>query len=90
MSESLYTKDFDDFDNKTTEQKLEEIADREEIRELVARYALGIARGAPVYELFTEDAFRPARRSPGCGGAYPRAVRRGWRSGSARVSPYRS
>ena len=54
---SLYAKDFDAFDGKTTEAKLREIADREEIRALVSRYALGIARGAPVYELFTQDAY---------------------------------
>jgi hypothetical protein len=57
MSQPLYAKDFTAFDDRTIEQKLQEIADREEIRELVSRYALGIARGAPVYELFTEDAF---------------------------------
>lgn len=57
MFEPLYLKDFTAFEGKTTEAKLQEIADREEIRELVSRYALGIARGAPVYELFTEDAY---------------------------------
>jgi hypothetical protein len=56
-SQPLFARDFDAFDNKTPEQKLREIADREEIRGLVSRYALGIARGAPVYELFTEDAY---------------------------------
>jgi len=56
MSKPLYEKDFDAFDNKTSEQKLQEFADREEIRALVSRYALGIARNFPVYELFTDDA----------------------------------
>jgi hypothetical protein len=56
MMVELYEKDFTAFDNKTAEQKLKEIADREEIRSLVSRYALGIARNFPVYELFTEDA----------------------------------
>ena len=56
-AQPLYAKSFDAFDDKTAAQQQQEIADREEIRELIARYALGIARGAPVYELFTEDAY---------------------------------
>lgn len=55
MTRALHLTDFKAFDGKTTEQKLREIADREEIRELVSRYALGIARAAPVGDLFTED-----------------------------------
>jgi hypothetical protein len=55
-SAELYARDFTAFDSKTGEQQLREIADREEIRALVSRYALGIARNFPVYELFTEDA----------------------------------
>lgn len=57
MTQPLYAKDFTAFDNMTAEQQLQEFADREEIRALIHRYALGIARGAPVYELFTEDAY---------------------------------
>lgn len=55
-SAELYAKDFTAFDGKTSEQQLREIADREEIRALVSRYALGITRNFPVYDLFTEDA----------------------------------
>ncbi len=56
MTDPLYARDFTAFDGKTVEQKLLEIADREEIRALVSRYALGIARNFPVHEFFTEDA----------------------------------
>lgn len=42
---------------KTLEQQVQELADREEIKELTARYAHGVARGegAAVAELFTDD-----------------------------------
>jgi uncharacterized protein (TIGR02246 family) len=42
---------------KTLEQQVQELADREEIKELTARYAHGVARGegAKVAELFTDD-----------------------------------
>lgn len=56
MTTPLYEKDFTAFDGKTAGQQLQELADREEIRTLVARYAAGIARNFPVYTLFTEDA----------------------------------
>ena len=56
MDDPIYLRDFAAFDGKTIEQKLQEIADREEIRELAARYAHRIARSAPVHDLFTEDA----------------------------------
>jgi hypothetical protein len=52
---ALHEQQFAAFDGKTDEHKLREIADREEIRELVARYALGIARGHQVGEMFTDD-----------------------------------
>jgi len=41
----------------TLEQQVRELADREEIKELTARYAHGVARGegAKVAELFTDD-----------------------------------
>jgi len=55
MSEPLHLQDFCGFDGKTVEQKIQEAADREEIRELVGRYALGIARGSQVGDLFTDD-----------------------------------
>ncbi len=42
---------------KTLEQQVQELTDREEIKELTARYAHGVARGegAKVAELFTDD-----------------------------------
>ncbi len=55
-SAELYARDFTAFDGKTSEQQIRELADREEIRALVSRYALGITRNFPVYDLFTEDA----------------------------------
>ena len=55
MSKPLHAQPFDAFDGKTAEQKIRETADREEIRELVSRYALGIARGHQVGEFFTDD-----------------------------------
>jgi hypothetical protein len=51
----LYEKPFAAFQNKTLEQKVQEIADREEIRELIARYAQGVAHGISVAPLFTDD-----------------------------------
>ena len=55
MSGPLHEQEFHAFDGKSADQKIQEAADREEIRELVSRYALGIARGAQVGHLFTED-----------------------------------
>ena len=42
---------------KTLEQQVRELADREELKELTAHYAHGVARGegAKVAELFTDD-----------------------------------
>lgn len=51
----LYMKEFDAFQNKTLEQKVQELADREEIRELIATYAHRVAHGVPFDDLFTED-----------------------------------
>jgi hypothetical protein len=51
----LYKKPFTAFQNKTLEQKVQEIADREEIRELIGRYAHGVAHGISVAHLFTDD-----------------------------------
>lgn len=51
----LYLTDFKAFDNKTLEQKVQELADREEIREQINKYAHKIARGYSVADMFTED-----------------------------------
>ena len=55
MDTPIYMKDFDAFRNKTLEQKVQELADREEIRDLIARYAHRVAHGKPFADLFTED-----------------------------------
>jgi ketosteroid isomerase-like protein len=55
----LYDTAFDAFDRKSLEHKVQELADREEIRELINRYAHRVAHGAMVADLFTDDgAFR--------------------------------
>jgi hypothetical protein len=52
---AVYNTEFDAFKNKTLEQKVQELADREEIRELIARYAQRVAQRQPFFDLFTED-----------------------------------
>jgi hypothetical protein len=54
-NEPLYTKEFNAFRDKTLEQKVQELADREEIRELIARYAHRVAHGVSTADLFTDD-----------------------------------
>ncbi len=51
---------------KTLEQQVQELTDREEIKELTARYAHGVARGegAKVAELFTDDGVFINRLNP--------------------------
>lgn len=51
---------------KTLEQQIQELTDREEIKELTARYAHGVARGegAKVAELFTDDGVFINRLNP--------------------------
>ena len=51
----LYSREFMAFRNRTLEQKVQELADREEIRELIARYAHRVAHGESNAELFTDD-----------------------------------
>jgi hypothetical protein len=53
--EPLYKKGFSAFRGKTMEQTLKELVDREELRELIARYAHCVAHGVPVADLFTDD-----------------------------------
>ena len=60
----------DAFRGKTLEEKVQELADREEIRDLIATYAHRMAHGLPVADLFADDgayinrgtADRPAAR----------------------------
>jgi len=51
----LYNREFSAFRNKTLDQKVQELADREEIRELIARYAHRVAHGESNADLFTND-----------------------------------
>ena len=53
--EPLYARPFSSFDGKSLEAKIQELTDREEIRELIANYAHRIARGIPATDLFTDD-----------------------------------
>ena len=45
----------DGFNNKSLEQKVQELIDREEYRELTATYALRVAHGVSTADLFTDD-----------------------------------
>jgi hypothetical protein len=51
----LYAGRLDPFRGKSLEQKVQELADREEIRELIAAYAHRVAHGLPIANLFTDD-----------------------------------
>jgi hypothetical protein len=51
------------FRDKTLEQKVQELADREEIRELISVYAHRVAHGQPISDLFTADGVWTIRRS---------------------------
>ncbi|TAK99481.1 MAG: nuclear transport factor 2 family protein [Rhodospirillaceae bacterium] len=46
---------FDGFAGKTLEQRVQEIVDREEIRELAARYAQRVVRRQSMADMFTDD-----------------------------------
>lgn len=52
---ALYAGSFRAFHNSALEKKIQELIDREEIRELIARYAHRIAQGISVADLFTDD-----------------------------------
>lgn len=54
-SSPIYLLEFTAFQNKTADQCMQEIMDREEIRELLGRYAHQTARGMNVSTLYTDD-----------------------------------
>lgn len=54
-SAELYIGRHDAFAGKSLEAKIQELADREEIRELVATYAHRMAHGPAAADLFTDD-----------------------------------
>jgi hypothetical protein len=53
--QGLYKGRIDGFKNKTLAQKIQELIDREEYRELTAIYALRVAHGVSTADLFTDD-----------------------------------
>ena len=63
-SQPLYAGRLDSFHGKTLEQKVQELADREEIRDLIAIYAHRVAHGLSIADLFTDDGVYINRRSP--------------------------
>jgi hypothetical protein len=68
----LYARRLSSFKSKSLEQKVQEITDREEIRDLIAIYAHRMAHGASVADLFTDDG---AYINRGTAGQIPREVR---------------
>ncbi len=54
-SQPLHAGGFTAFDGKTLEARIQELADREELRELIACYANRIPRGMSAADLFTDD-----------------------------------
>jgi ketosteroid isomerase-like protein len=54
-SRPIYLQEFVAFQNKTADEKMQEIMDREELRELLGRYAHQTARGMDVSTLYTDD-----------------------------------
>jgi SnoaL-like domain len=59
---ALYTGEFTAFEGKSSEQRLQELMDREELRELIACYAHRVAQGVSVASLFTHDGLYIVRR----------------------------
>jgi hypothetical protein len=61
----LYIGRLDSFRNRTLEQKIQELVDREQIRDLIATYAHRVAHGLANADLFTDDGMYINRRAPG-------------------------
>ena len=59
----LFAKSPDGFAGKSLEQQVQELADREEIRDLVATYAHRVTHGLSSADLFTDDGAYIHRRS---------------------------
>jgi chromosome segregation and condensation protein ScpB len=51
----LYRRRLDSFRGRSTEEKLQELIDREEIRDVISTYAHRMAHGDAVADLFTDD-----------------------------------
>jgi hypothetical protein len=54
-TQTLYMNGTDAFRGKTLQQTVQELVDREEIRELIARYAHRVAHAISLADLFTDD-----------------------------------
>lgn len=52
---ALYERRFEAFGGKSSGDKIQELVDREEVRELIAIYAHRVAHGRSVADLFTDD-----------------------------------
>jgi len=61
----LYARRLASLQGKTLEKNIQEIIDREEIRDLIATYAHRMARGISVADLFTDDGAYINRGTPG-------------------------
>lgn len=55
LVEELLRREFDGCTERTLNEKIQELLDREEIKELIARYAQRVAHRMSVVDLFTED-----------------------------------
>lgn len=53
--ENLLRREFDGCTERALDEKIQELFDREEIKELIARYAQRVAHRMSVVDLFTED-----------------------------------
>ena len=60
---ALYGRSPDAFSGKSLEQTVQDLADREEIRDLIATYAHRVANGLSNADLFTDDGAYIHRRS---------------------------
>ena len=64
VDQPLYVGRLDPFRGKSLEAKVQELTDREEIRDLIATYAHRVAHGLSIADLFTEDGVFINRHSP--------------------------
>ena len=63
-SSPLYARRLDSFRGKAFEEQVRELADREEIRDLIATYAHRMAHGQAAADLFTDDGAYINRGTP--------------------------
>jgi hypothetical protein len=63
-SRPLYEGRLDSFRGKSTGETIQELIDREQIRDLIAIYANRVAHGVSIADLFTDDGVYINRRGP--------------------------